>query len=175
MKGLVNEYDLIVYLNDNIELNENECLIGKDKEQLRDRRYNSFNSSVIEIPYGMYITEFSHKFIDGDFEIGNTKVYNNYLQTFKDKVKKNIDINTRERIMLIANEDKQRTLLAMYNYLLEKKIDGNINDDESLEMQKLKIFWQEIETIRQLGNFKEGEVDKCETFEDLVEDFGEII
>ena len=90
------------------------------------------------------------------------------LQQAKDRKCDEIDKATREAIVnLIGSEAKQRNLLAKYNDLLEKKIDGAITADEVTIMNEIKSAWILVEQTVIDGNNKEALVQTLETIEQV--------
>ena len=65
-------------------------------------------------------------------------------------------------------EYKQRNYLAMYNNLLEKKLDGTITDEEASSMALLKSIWADIQAIREASNAKEQELLALTTIEEVI-------
>lgn len=94
------------------------------------------------------------------------KEYKTFEEIKKEEVNK-IDKQTREKIINIANEDKQRTYLARYNYLIEQKINNSITVEEQEEMNKLKEIWLNINNLIKEGNLLEQKVLECKTEEEI--------
>ena len=81
------------------------------------------------------------------------------LQQAKDKKIALIDTQTANDIeVLIGDNNKQKDLLATYNYLLEKKFDGDITVDETTQMTDIKTKWFQVAQLKNSGNAKETEV-----------------
>ena len=92
----------------------------------------------------------------------------------KDKKIALVDAQTASDIeALIGDNNKQKDLLATYNYLLEKKFDGDITVDEITQMTDIKTRWLEVSELKTNGNAKETEISNLlledyETLEDAI-------
>ena len=77
----------------------------------------------------------------------------------KDKKIALIDTQTANNIQaLIGDNNKQKDLLATYNYLLEKKFDGTMSSYEAEKMNDIKTKWLQVPKLKNEGNTKEAEV-----------------
>lgn len=162
-KGLVKD-NMIIYVNDNINVYDDRVEIGV-KENI-DYKSNKSNSFVIEVED--YFEPILFSYIDNKF-VDNVDffIYQEKLKEIKIEEIKKVSIETRNKIIKIANEDKQRTYLAFYNNLLEKKFDGNITKEELFQMNELKILWSNIEKIRNDGNTLENSINKSITIKEV--------
>ena len=78
-----------------------------------------------------------------------------------------IDTQTASAIeALIGDNNKQKDLLATYNYLLEKKFEGDITADEIEMMNTIKTKWLQVSELKTNGNAKETEASNL-----LLEDY----
>lgn len=68
------------------------------------------------------------------------------------QIKLAIDSGTRKKIIALANEDKQRNMLASAIFLLNKKMDGELlTAEEITELDNFKIVWQQVKDLRASG------------------------
>ena len=85
------------------------------------------------------------------------------LQTAKDTKIASIDSKTATDIeLLVGDNNKQKDLLATYNYLLEQKLDGAITSDEQVSMATIKGLWFQVSDLKESGNTRELQVENVD-------------
>lgn len=144
-------------------INENNQLLGWYDEEI----HTSIPAPNIEVTEEVWqhAIDNNHNKVnaDGTTESADFRTEADVFGEAKTEKIKLIDSTTASDIELIVGDNnKQKDLLATYNYLLEQKLDSAITPEVTALMNSIKEKWFAVKLLKEEGNAREAQVQAME-------------